>query len=239
MKYVFWISTYEFYPCSQPSTPCLIVSSLLSEARRVASTAGMAQRLCNHCLDSLGSKAQAGSGGAIEDDQSSLEGNVAKDVDTDTGAALDAAEASGATRGDGAVVDDLAGDGDAGGADAEGECWRGGAAGEHVAAVRVAVLGAADLLVVGADDGSGEVQQGRASVSDAVDRGRHKGPRAHRVSGTNELPEALAGGHRGVGDGPGVGAVVNEAEVVCTGYNDDALAIVFSCPWLIFLCGMM
>lgn len=154
---------------SQPSTPCFTVSSLLSQARRVASTAGMTQRLYNFDLDSLGSKTQAGSGRAIEDNQSSLEGNVAKDVDTDAGAALDAAKAGGAAGGDGAVVDDLAGDGNAGGPDAEGEGRRGGAAGEHVAAVRVAVLGAADLLVVGADDGSGEVQQGCASVSDAVD----------------------------------------------------------------------
>lgn len=144
-------------------------------------------------LDGLGGPTQTGGGGAIEDDEGSLEGDVAEDVDADAGGALDAAEAGGAAGGDGAVVDDLAGDGDAGGADAEGEAGRGGAAGEDVAAVRVAVGRAADLLVVRADDRGRQVQQGRAGVGDAVDGGRHERAGPDRVAGRLPLPEALGG----------------------------------------------
>lgn len=105
------------------------------------------------CLSALGSPTNAGVA-AIEDDESSLEGNVAEDGEADVAVGLDAAVAGGA--GDGGVVDVAAGDGDAGAADTEGEVGQGGGAGEDVGGLAAAVGRAADGGVVGLDDGVGE-----------------------------------------------------------------------------------
>lgn len=165
-------------------------------------------------LRGLASPAEAGSS-AVKDDVGGLERDVAEDVDADAGAGLDAAEAGAAAVG--GVVDVGAGDDDAGGADAEGEVGQGRAAGEHVAAGRVVVLGPRDLRPVGADDGAGEVQKGCAGVGDAVDAARLEGAAAHGVAGRAKLPETLARAHCRVCDGAGVLGGVDEAKVIGTG----------------------
>lgn len=167
----------------------------------------------------LGGETQARGGGrSIKDNKGSLEGNITKDVDTDTRAALETTEAAGGAGGDGTKVEVVTGDNDAGGADTKSEVGQGPAAGEDVAAGRGAVGGARDLGPVGADDGGGEVEQGGAGVGDAVQGGGLEGAGADGVAGRGELPEALAGGDGGVGDGTGIGGGIDETKVVCTSY---------------------
>lgn len=165
-------------------------------------------------LQVLASPAQAGSI-AVKDNIRTLERNIAENINANTRGRLDSAKA-GAARVR-RVVDVLAGDDDARGADAEGEVGQRGAAGEGVAARVEVVLGARDLRVVGADDGAGHVQQRGAGVGDAVDARRLEGAAADGVAGRGELPEALAGAHGSVGDRAGVLGTVDEAEVVAAG----------------------
>ncbi len=70
---------------------------------------------------------------------------------------------------------------------------RGGAV-EDVAALRLVVGCALDLLVVGGDDGGGEVEQGGACVGDGVaDAAGGAVGGADAVAAGGELPEAVGG----------------------------------------------
>ena len=146
-----------------------------------------------------------------------LEEDVAEDVQAEAVVGLDAAEAGAAAGRDGSVVDELAGHGLGDAADGDGEVGQRGRAREDVAALVAVDLGAADLGVVGAGDGSVDVDQGGASVGDALDVGADGGGGADRVACGGEAPEALAVVDGGVGDGTGVLGAVDEAEVVGTG----------------------
>jgi hypothetical protein len=146
-----------------------------------------------------------------------LEEDVAEDVQAEAVVGLDATEAGAAAGGDGRVVDELSGHGLGDAADGDGEVGEGGRAREDVAALVVVDLGAADLGVVGFCDGSVDVDQGSASVGDALDAGADSGGGADRIACGGEAPEALAVVDGGVGDGTGVLGAVDEAEVVGTG----------------------
>ena len=146
-----------------------------------------------------------------------LEEDVAEDVQAEAVVGLDAAEAGAAAGRDGRVVDELAGYGLGDAADGDGEVGQRGRAREDVAALVAVDLGAADLGVVGAGDGSVDVDQGGASVGDALDVGADGGGGADRVACGGEAPEALAVVDGGVGDGTGVLGAVDEAEVVGAG----------------------
>lgn len=132
-------------------------------------------KLIKSSLQSLGCPANGGRRGAIEDNKRSLESNIAEDVDADARAGLQAAEAGRAARRDRAVVHVGAGDGDSGRADAEGEAGQRAAAWEDVTTVGVAVGRAADLGVVGSDDGGGKVEQGGTGIGDSGDARRGEG----------------------------------------------------------------
>lgn len=78
--------------------------------------------------------------------------------------ALDTAEASRGALADGGVVDQASGDDGLVAVDDGGEGGEVGGAREGVAALLLVVLGALDLLVVGADDVVGEEEEGGAGV---------------------------------------------------------------------------
>ena len=162
----------------------------------------------------LGGNTESRGGRVVEDDVLALEEDVAVDGEADAGVGLDATVAGAAARGDGGVVDVGAGNDGAVAADAECQAGEGGGAGEDVAAVGGRVLRARNLSVVRADEGGGGVDEGGAGVSDGVDGGRDEAAGAHGVAGTGELPEAVGGVDRHVGDGAGVLRGVEEAEVV-------------------------
>lgn len=132
-------------------------------------------------------------------------------------------------------VDVVTRDSDGGGADAEGEVGEVSAAVEDPAAVDERVLvaqrlafvshlgaperathaGAVDLVVVGVDDGSGQVDQGRAGVGDTNDAVVGE-VITDAVAGGGELPVAGQLGHVDVGQVVLEGGV-DEAEVVGAG----------------------
>ena len=76
------------------------------------------------------------------------------------------------------------------------------------------VGGAADLGVVGGDDGVGEEEERCSGVGDGGDRGGYGGGGADSVAGGGEAPESLAVVYIRVGDGARIFGVVNVAEVV-------------------------
>lgn len=108
---------------------------------------------------------------AVKDHKRRLKSNIAEDIDTQSTAALDSSEASGAGSRDLSVVDVSWGDGELAASDAKGEAGDGRAAGEGVAAVVAVVGGPGDLSVVGRHDGAGQVQESSAGVGDVCDRG--------------------------------------------------------------------
>ena len=164
------------------------------------------------------SEAQTGrAGGNVVDHVLALEEDVAEDVQAEVVVGLDAAEAGAAAGRDGRVVDVLAGHGLGDAADGDGEVGEGGRAREDVAALALVELGAADLGVVGPGDGSVDVDQGGASVSDALDAGADGGAGTDRVACGAEAPETIAVVDGGVGDGTGVLGAIDEAEVIGTG----------------------
>jgi hypothetical protein len=171
------------------------------------------------CLGDTGllGKAEAGGAIALEDDVLALEEDVTEDGDTDVGVALETTEAGAGAGRERGVVDVLAGDGEFGAADDDAEGGESSRAGERVTTLSCVVLGTADLGVVGADDGLGEVHEGGAGISNGVNGGAASGTSADRVAGGGELPEAVGGVDVDVGDRAGVLGGVNVAEVVGTG----------------------
>lgn len=167
-------------------------------------------------LQGLGSPAQAGGVGAVENDKGSLEGNITEDVDANVRAVLQTAEASGAARGDGGVVDVAAGDGNSGAADTEHEVWESCAALEHPAAVGGAVGSAADGGVVGLNNSSAKVQQGGAGISNTDNAGGLESSGTNSVAGRGELPVAGVGVDVDIGQGASVLGAVNDTKVVAT-----------------------
>ena len=144
-------------------------------------------------LEALRSPAEAGGGAAVEDDESSLERNIAEDVDADGAAVLETTEAGRAALGDRAVVDVRSGDGDARAADAESEAGEGARAGEDIAAISIAVGRTGNLLVVGLDDAEGEVEQGGAGIGNARDAAGGERAAANRVAGRGPGPVSTWG----------------------------------------------
>lgn len=160
------------------------------------------------------SPAQArGLGAGIEDDILALEEDVADDGETDAGVPLDTTEAGAAARG--RVVDVVTGDGALGVANDEGEAGQVGGAGEDVAAVAGAVLRVLHLLVVGADDVLGQVEESGASVGDGVDRGGGLGLAVtDREARGLELPEAVGRININIGDVASVTALNYRAKII-------------------------
>ena len=72
------------------------------------------------------------------------------------------------------------------------------------------------MLVVGADNGVVDEEEGGSRVGDGLDGALDGFARADFVAGGGVAPEALAVVDGGVGDGAGVLGVVNVAEVVAT-----------------------
>lgn len=112
---------------------------------------------------SLGSEAKAGAVG-VEDDVLALQEDVTEDGEAQAGVALDTAEASGAARLEGSIVDQGARNNSLVAANGNGEIGELGGAGNGVATGRGVLLGAGDLAVVVRDHVIGEQEQGGASV---------------------------------------------------------------------------
>lgn len=109
--------------------------------------------------------------GAIKDDKSSLEGDVADNGETDLLVGLNAAEADFAGLIGGRVVDVLSGNGDLRLANAEDEVGERGGAREDVAALGRVQLGARHGSVVRLDHGGWEHGEGGARIRDAREGG--------------------------------------------------------------------
>ena len=151
----------------------------------------------------------------IEDSVDALEEDVTEDGEANTSVSLDTAEAGRAGGVGGSVVDVRARDDEELATDVDVEGREGGGAGEDVATVSAAALGAGDLGVVGTDSGGGEVEEAGAGVGDRVtDRASSGGGCADAVAASSELPEAVGCGDRDVGDGASVLGAVDVAEVV-------------------------
>lgn len=109
-------------------------------------------------INLLGGESELGSrAGLGEDNKLALEEDVTEDGEANTGVGLDSTVALGA--GDGSVVDVGAGDGELGAADDGGEAGKSGATAEDVSTLAAGVRSAADLFVVGLDDGVGEEEK--------------------------------------------------------------------------------
>lgn len=137
---------------------------------------------CNiHLLQRLGSPSKA-IVSTVKNNKGRLERNVAKDVDPDARAALQATEA----RPPGAigrrVVEVRPRDGDSGAGNAKRKARQALAAGKRVAALRAVVLGAADLGIVRADDATGDQEQRGAGIGNARRRRRVQAAAAHGVA---------------------------------------------------------
>lgn len=150
----------------------------------------------------------------VEDNESGLEGHIAEDGEANVRVALDAAEANRSRVINGGKVDVASGDHDARRLDAKREGREGSTAAENIATLRAVVPGAADLCVIGRDDGGGEQEQRGAGVSNAGDGRRLEGCGSDLVTGRGEGPEAVAVVDIGVGNGTLVGGLVNVTKVV-------------------------
>ena len=106
--------------------------------------------------------------GIAVDNELALNPDVTEDGEADAGVALDAAEALAGSGGRG-VVDVGAGDGAGVGADGEANVREGGAAGEDVSTVGLAVGRALDGGVVGGDDGVVGEEEGGSGVGDGLE----------------------------------------------------------------------
>jgi len=104
----------------------------------------------------------------LENNILALEENVAEDAESNARVGLNTSEARRAAVLHGCVVDVLSGDALLDAAEDESEVRESSRAREDVAAIGVAILGARDLCVVGADDRGGEVEEAGACVGDAV-----------------------------------------------------------------------
>ena len=152
---------------------------------------------------------------SVKHDQSRLQGNVAKDVDTNARAALQAAEASLARLVDGGVVDVLARNRDGGVFHAKLEVRGRRVAGEDVAAVVVVEAGALDLVVVGRDNVVGQQKKRGSSIGDASHGLRVQIFVTDGVAGRGECPPSLAVIDLCVNDGALVLRAVNVSKVIC------------------------
>lgn len=154
-------------------------------------------------------------GGLVEDNEHTLEEDVAQNSEANAGVGLDATEARSSSRVDGSVVDVAAWDREGLAANGDMEVGKAGRAAEDVATLLAVVRCAGDLLVVCGDGGSRQVHESGASVGDGVTDAAGGGVAGtHRVATCGEFPEAVGGGHRDVGNGASVLRAVNVAEVV-------------------------
>lgn len=152
----------------------------------------------------------------IKDHKLRLEEHVPENRLPDTAVALQPAKAAAALRRRRVVQETARHDGGIP-FDLEREVGQGGAAGEDVAAVGLAVGGAGHLAVVGGDEVVGEEEEGRSRVGDGGDALAHGGARADGVAARGEAPEPLRVVDGGVGDVARVLARVDVAEVVAAG----------------------
>lgn len=152
----------------------------------------------------------------VEDGVDGLEEDVAEDRKaTKTLVGLDTAEAVGSR--DGCEVDVRAGNSEDLATNVDVEVRELGRAGEDVATLGVAVGSAGDLTVVCGDGSIRDEEESGAGVGNSLaDAARGGGGATGAVAAGVELPEALAGVHRDIGDGAGVLGAVNVAEVVST-----------------------
>lgn len=147
----------------------------------------------------------------VEYNKGGLESDVTEDGEANAAVGLDTAEAGAAAIRNGCEVDEVTGDSDVVAADGEREVGHSVAAGEGVATLRAVVLSIRDAAVIRVDDVVGKEQKGSAGVSNAAN--------ARAGDGAGEAPEALAAVHVDIGDGAGVGIVIDVAEVVGAGCN--------------------
>lgn len=154
---------------------------------------------------------------AIEHDKGRLEGDVAKDIDAEPAAALQAAKARRRAGRDALVVEIGRRDRDSGRSDAKRQGGQRRGAREHVTAVGPAVGGARDLTVVGRYDGRRQVQQRGARVGNARDGVGREARRADGVARRCPGPVARTGIDGHVRELSRVFGLVDEAKVVGAG----------------------
>lgn len=134
-------------------------------------------------LQVLASPANARRRSTIKDHEGSLESNITKDVDTNCRAGLQASEAGSTGSVDGSKVHVATRNDDASRANTECEVWGRSRTWVDVPSGGSTVGRPGDLLPVGRDNSSGEVEEGGAGISDAADGSRSKSSRADGVSG--------------------------------------------------------
>lgn len=150
----------------------------------------------------------------LMDNVLALEEDITKDVKLNAIVGLNTTKAH--TRRDGRIVDELAGHNLLNAANGNGKVRKVGRTGECVSTLGVIINGAADLCVVGRNNGIVDEDERGASVKDTVDRtASSRGPDA--VSRGGEAPETAAVVHVDVGYGSSVLAGVDEPKVVSTG----------------------
>lgn len=172
-------------------------------------------KLCINSLFRCPSEAQVT---AVKHNEGGFQRNITKDIDTNSSAALQAAEASSACAVGRRKVHVLARDGDGGTPNAKGEVWQRSGALEGITTLGIVVLGTADLGVVGVDDVVIEEKQRGASVGNTGDGLSLERTAADGVAGRREAPEAFAVVNGCVGDGAGVLGTVDVAKVVLAIY---------------------
>lgn len=145
-----------------------------------------------------------------------LKEDVTEDAEANTIISLDTTEASTSTIVKRSVVDVFTGDSLLDAANGDGEIREGSRAREDVTALGSIVLRTRDLGVVGLDDSGVGVDEGCAGVKDTGD-GLGGGGCTDAVGGGAEAPETLGVVRVDVGDGAGVLALVDVAEVVGAG----------------------
>ena len=112
------------------------------------------------------------------------------------------------------VVHELAGNNSLVTVDHEGEARESGRASEGIATLSRVVAGAANLSVVGGDDGIGGKDQSSSSVGNTCQASSLGSSGANSVARRSEHPEALRARDWGVGDGTSVSCSVDEAKVI-------------------------
>jgi hypothetical protein len=177
------------------------------------------QWFCGRLRQVLVGPAEASSGAAVlEDDVSSLQGDITEDVHANAGVGLETTKASGASLGQRRVGDVATGDGNLRRADEDVERRGASVAAQHVATLGGTVLGAGDLGVVLLDDGRGQVKKGRTGISNALDGGSRARSATNGITGSGECPVPRRSAHGGVCDLAGIRRSVDGAEFVSSSF---------------------
>lgn len=152
----------------------------------------------------------------IENNKSSLKGDITEDVDANIFARLNTTEAGGRTVLDRSIVDVRAGNGDSNTTNGKAEVGQRSRAAEDVSTVSRTVLSSADLGIVCGVDAGREEEEGGAGISNTIDGASVDGSRANGVARSSEVPETLRRVHGSVSDLASVGCAIDVAKVVST-----------------------